>query len=505
MGATGSLLGIPHMPKLKMVQKRPFEDGESYEIASKHPKQMEHISHLPASPEIVPSEFGKYHTSGKVVISEYEAGNNLTDEVLHEYALPVHASIPADYYKPDRSIRALLQEEIYTALLDHPSRKPVSIGPEFQADIPEWGSDGQDKPDSLQGSETVTLPSQAAGFSVTVADDPEKELSGMCVIPMPDVDSSVWDCEDIGHGRIECSCLDAGSERCVRQHVAEAREKLRRTLGHEKFVDLGFDDMGEEVVQKWSEEEDNLFHEVVFSNPASLGRNFWDNLFEVFPFRAKMEIVNYYFNVFMLQKRAGQNRIDTMDIDSDNDEWQGNDDYGNDEDGMSEEDEDSVVETIDDSGYVEGNGHDLNEYDEDDPDETGDKRGHLDLGDCAETYRKKILDECGPDPAFQFADSTAWDERENPDTQDESCTSSDTGASVQECHVRGENCKQWLGSFDCGNHEFALEPCDPREWDVGYLARTKSDVEFLPTCMIEEVFGDGACNFKGRDGKGMSK
>ncbi|KAK6920952.1 hypothetical protein RJ641_014630, partial [Dillenia turbinata] len=489
---------------LKMVQKRPFDDGESYEISSKHPKQMEPISRLPAYLEIVPSEFGKYHTSGKVVISESEAENNLTDEVLNEFALPVHASIPAEYHKPDRAIRALFQEEIYTALLDHPSRKPVSIGPEFQADIPEWDSDAEYKPDSVQGSVPVTLPSQAAGFSLAVANDAGTEFHGTCVIPMPNADSSVWDCEDIGCGRMECSCPDAGSVRCVRQHVSEAREKLRRTLGQQKFVDLGFDDMGEEVAQKWSEEEENLFHEVVFSNPASLGRNFWDNLSEVFPFRTKMEIVSYYFNVFMLQKRAGQNRIDSMDIDSDNDEWQGNDDYGNDEDGMFEEDEDSVVETLDHSGYVEGNEHDLNEYDEDDVDETGDKSGQLDVGDGGETLRKKMLDECGPDPAFQFADSTAWDERENPDTQDESCTSSDTGAPMQECQVRGENCKPWSGSFDSGNHEFALEPCDTREWDAGYLARTKSYVDFLPTCMIEEVFGDGPCNFKGRDGKGTS-
>ncbi|CAI9281484.1 unnamed protein product [Lactuca saligna] len=83
--------------------------------------------------------------------------------------------------------------------------------------------------------------------------------------------------------------------------------------------------MGESVANKWSEEDEHLFHEVVYSNPVSFGKNFWNHLSEVFPSRSNHEIVGYYFNVFMLRIRAEQNRFDPMNADSDDDEWQGSD------------------------------------------------------------------------------------------------------------------------------------------------------------------------------------
>ncbi|KAI9164973.1 hypothetical protein LWI28_005346 [Acer negundo] len=70
---------------------------------------------------------------------------------------------------------------------------------------------------------------------------------------------------------MNCDYLDEGSVRCVQQQVMEAREKLLKSFGHEKFVKLGFRDMGEEVSGKWSEAEEQVFHEVVYSNPVSSG------------------------------------------------------------------------------------------------------------------------------------------------------------------------------------------------------------------------------------------
>ena len=55
-----------------------------------------------------------------------------------------------------------------------------------------------------------------------------KKIMGTCVIPMPDSEAiAKFRFEDVGH-RIDCECLDQGSIRCIRQHVTEAREKLRQ-------------------------------------------------------------------------------------------------------------------------------------------------------------------------------------------------------------------------------------------------------------------------------------
>ncbi|KAK2655706.1 hypothetical protein Ddye_008758 [Dipteronia dyeriana] len=163
-------------------------------------------------------------------------------------------------------------------------------------------------------------------------------------------------------------CENGGSIRCVRQHIVEVREKLREYIGLGRFVELGFLDMGEVVADKWSDGEEQLFHNIVNSNSFRLGKKFLDILSIVFPSRSKMDIVSYYFNVFMLRRRAEQNRCYPVNIDSDNDEWQGSDDSGDSEIGMSDDDEDSVVESPayhDDAGYIQ-NREDFNVYENDD-------------------------------------------------------------------------------------------------------------------------------------------
>ena len=50
-----------------MVQKRPFDDEEFYEISSKHPKLLEHNNHLISFLEFVPLDdsLQKPHFPGK--------------------------------------------------------------------------------------------------------------------------------------------------------------------------------------------------------------------------------------------------------------------------------------------------------------------------------------------------------------------------------------------------------------------------------------------------------
>ncbi|KAI5061565.1 hypothetical protein GOP47_0024070 [Adiantum capillus-veneris] len=113
----------------------------------------------------------------------------------------------------------------------------------------------------------------------------------------------------------ECSCKFQDTLECVRLHIKEKREVLKSELG-EAFSMWGFDEMGEIVAEKWTHEEQCAFQELVRRNPQS----FWHDLFDHFPTKGMTDFVSYYFNVFVLRRRAIQNRINPANIDSDDDE-----------------------------------------------------------------------------------------------------------------------------------------------------------------------------------------
>ncbi|XP_057951399.1 uncharacterized protein LOC131146099 isoform X2 [Malania oleifera] len=516
---------------VKMVQKRPFNDEELYKVSSKHPRQLEHNNELVPFLEFVPSElaFQKLFfsaESGSTKIDKIEGDEKIaiaTDSIVEppasiedtETSVPgclswatsstseedarseavLHEPFSPNYFDPDRSTRTFARSEEYYSYVDQPSRRRIPIGPGHQADIPTWG---------LQGT----------------GGNDEKRFMGNCVIPMPDSEAqpTAHDTIKAVSGRTDCSCRDKGSLQCVRQHVAEAREELMKTLGQERFVELGFCNMGEKVAENWSDDEERLFHEVVFSNPASLGKSFWENLSIVFPFKAKKEIVSYYFNVFMLQRRAEQNRYDPVNIDSDNDEWQESDNSG-DELGMTEEDEDSVVESpiYHDIGYTQSWENDVREYDEDAVGEICDNNGSVVFGsfkginNIAETCLGKLSDNCSSDPTFPSLEKIPREESDYHEAQDESCTSFDTGVPAPVTEVKAEDGNHWPGSpngFSNGSvRGYVLEPCDAKVWETGsgYITCPKNEIDFLPTySVIEEVFGVGTWNCKARDGKGLS-
>ncbi|KAF8005710.1 hypothetical protein BT93_K0100 [Corymbia citriodora subsp. variegata] len=381
------------------------------------------------------------------------------------------------------------RDDMYSLLLRHPPQKQVPIGPDYQADLSPWSQE-----DTINNLSYLNE-SIAISRSVLIAgDEDDRRFAGTCIIPLPD--SEVYDNYDdkVGAGRAGCSCLDKGSIRCVRQHIIEARNLLRRELGNEEFVESGFHDMGEQVAEKWSDEEEQLFHEVVFSNPSSRGRNFWNSLSFRFPSRTRREIISYYFNVYMLQKRAEQNRCDPMNIDSDNDEWQASD----------EEDEDSIVESPEHGvGPCYRNGE-INEVDEGIAEETceGDERVTLKVGevvsDTAEACSKKWIDS----PTSHLRNKS-WDDAGD---QDDSCTSFDSlSATVPDTQLKRENRDSSFHSLNgVGGHDYVLDTCDTKFWDAGYITCPKTEFDLLPTCsMIEEVFGDGSWNHDA-DKKGFS-
>ncbi|KAG9151943.1 hypothetical protein Leryth_002210 [Lithospermum erythrorhizon] len=333
-----------------MGVKRPFDEEAIQELTFKQAKQLDgYNKSIPIRHEASEKDVPGYVEDMK---HKADYGEDLLDDkadwnLQSSAALPCVTNSSAEkeagsdgtYYLPlypdfvDLNISRRLpvqNEDAYSYLLNAAPRQLVPVGVDHQADIPEWNPNANWKESNCSDD--------------TVANDHELNVLGTSIIVMPNPNFSFTDDSNILSGRNYCTCMDKDSIRCVNQHVQEAREKLRESLGEEKFTDLGFHNMGEEVSSTWTDEEEYVFHEVVYSNPVSLGKDFWKSLSAVFPSRTNMELVSYFFNLFILRRRAVRNRSDFLDIDSDDDEWQ--------EDSRHPEvegcDDDSVVESFGD-------------------------------------------------------------------------------------------------------------------------------------------------------------
>ncbi|KAI8543240.1 hypothetical protein RHMOL_Rhmol08G0202100 [Rhododendron molle] len=466
-----------------MVQKRPFNDEESYEGSSKHHRQLDYTNQLVSFLQFVHAEDKAQppNTSGKVVVSFKEGDEK--HEITSELPLttekdraneeekgaeaPFYLLLSPERYNADRHIRRIVvhSEETHGSLLESPPHKLVPIGPDYQADIPEWGAPGaKNASESSAGFELVTLFPLGLESHLSENCDVQNKLGGICVIAMPESQLFANNDDEAGHGRTDCKCEDSDSVRCVRKHIKEARENLWTALGQERFSELGFSDMGEVVAEKWNQEEELLFREVVFSNPVSSGNNFWDHLSTVFPSRTKRDIVSYYFNVLVLQTRSVQNRYGPMNIDSDDEEWRGIVDSEDDVGGSDDEEEgDSVVES---------------------PACYGDP--------CA---RNEILD----NDSGEYDGSVPFEGFSDCEHVKLSCDEDPIDSSSR-CHLGS-----FAGRSGGDSHEYVLEHCETKLWDVGCSTWPKTEVEFLPTCsMIEEVFGLGSLEYMAGDGKGLS-
>lgn len=416
-------------------------------------------------------------------------------------------------------------DDAYSLYLDCSPRRQVPVGPNHQASIPIWrGNINEKKVDR-------TMFESEASFSRALLPDlvdhyNEERLMGTVVTPMPDSNlTSEEDCE-VGTGRMECDCPDAGSVRCVRQHVMEKRESLRKSLGDEKFVNLGFCEMGE-VSCRWSEEEEHTFHEAVYSNPASLGRNFWKHLSALFPTRTKSEIVSYYFNVFMLRKRASQNRSNLLEIDSDDDEWHENNGGGGREARDLEGDEDSAIESLVDQDDQQPH-EDLSEEESED-DESSDGGDDYDgnvghgTGDVAlengtvdhisKQFTPEFVDGCKFHPVDKISDSFQDDcvfqddscmSFECPTNMSDSCGPVDGEAALRGSETKSENSRCRHSESDASpgvvdDHLYLPETLDAKVWDTRYSTRPVKSFDLLPWNMIEDIFGEGKDDPKTRD------
>ncbi|CAI8619458.1 unnamed protein product [Vicia faba] len=173
----------------------------------------------------------------------------------------------------------------------------VSIGHRFQVEVPEWTG---------------------------VASESDSKWLGTQVWPVKDDDSKATTETDLaGRGRRgKCSCKVQGSVDCVRFHIAENRMKLKLELGY-VFYQCGFDRTGEGVSLQWTAEEEKKFKDLMMLNIPSekkaFWNNFWKNTFKNFQMKTRKDMVNYYFNVYLIQQRSYQNRVTPKDVDSDDD------------------------------------------------------------------------------------------------------------------------------------------------------------------------------------------
>ncbi|KAK1363458.1 AT-rich interactive domain-containing protein 2 [Heracleum sosnowskyi] len=524
-----------------MVQKRPLVGDDSCVVSSKHAKYDDNNNHLVSFLEFPSKDFGWIpYTSGKGYdgstnhlverdvytetcnitelpkeCTEYSSGGNsnsswasscTSEEDFRFSEAPFHRSVPLENDELDYPSRTLARSrDAYARLLELPPQKMVPIGSDYQAEVPEWCPYGAK--DSSVCSYLAETISSSYSFDSAV----DNKFCGTRVTPMPAME--FIKCDDYKIGGSICMCVDPGSITCVRHHVVEAREDLRRLLGQECFTGLGLNEMGEVVSERWSEEDEQIFEEVVMSNPSSAGKNFWDCLSAVFPSRTKMEIISYYYNVFMLRKRAKQNRSKSMNIDSDDDEWQESEDEleGCEDDTESEEDEDSVVEYAS-QGFSGWNGchagsreygtgvvkHASNQYNTDFSDLDG-------IYSLSETWQHN---DYGTYPMFSPSQRTLVDVWGDHDLNH---SLSGTGSELQASKLKAGHGKSFAANFNGasakGGHDFFPEPCDDKVWsddkvwDFGYATCRSNDVEFFSTSNVMEVFGVEDFNDKARDDK----
>ncbi|XP_030489982.2 AT-rich interactive domain-containing protein 1 [Cannabis sativa] len=180
------------------------------------------------------------------------------------------------------------------SFIDRYSPSRIPTGPAFQAEVPAWIG------------ETCESDSKWLGSKVWPLNQTEKRF--------------LVERDPIGKGRLEnCGCQVPGSTECVRFHIAEKKLRVKRELGSAYHL-WRFHNMGEDVTVFWTEAEEKKFKNIVSSNPPSLQKCFWIEICKNFPSRKRADLVSYYYNVFLLRRRAVQNRFTPSNIDSDDDD-----------------------------------------------------------------------------------------------------------------------------------------------------------------------------------------
>ncbi|XP_019188282.1 PREDICTED: AT-rich interactive domain-containing protein 1-like [Ipomoea nil] len=160
----------------------------------------------------------------------------------------------------------------------------IPVGPRFQADLPEW-----------------------IGPPNTGKEKEESKWLGTQLWPIKNDDTNEE--RMIGKGRPEfCHCGSPGSVECVRRHVGDERKKVESELGP-AFREWRFDEMGEDVSNEWTPQEQRKFESIVKRNPPlSIGKSFLQAAMAAFPSHNRRSILSYYFNVHLPRRISKETR-----------------------------------------------------------------------------------------------------------------------------------------------------------------------------------------------------
>ncbi|KAE8719804.1 putative C2H2-like zinc finger protein [Hibiscus syriacus] len=439
--------------------KRPFDKEELHELPFKHPRQFDDSDKLTQFADTITLSY----THQSPHVSDFINTNGMKNLKLMEEDTDTGAQANSPFspeyfgfHFPRRMSGPV--GDSFSLLLDRFPRKQVPLGPNHQSNIP------------LLGRHIKMYRFVQNGASDTNDINYEEIMMGTCIIPMPDSDSSANISGNICAGRTDCGCLDRGTFRCVRQHVMEARENLRKSLGHEKFA----------------------------------AGKFWKHLSVVLPSRSKREFVSYYFNVFILQRRAAQSRSSVLEIDSDDDEWHGNQQAYEVE--VSEKDEDSsAVESLaDQEGLATHEGDCLEDDDDDNGSDDDDDYSRVsDSYSGDDNYSNAAeREDCCVNLLLEGHVSKSFDESRFNAVFEQTNKVSGQAEDLDKMKTDLSNCMEAKvdGSNDLVSHVYLLDTCDVKMWDARYPTAVTKGIDLQPTCnIIEEIFGQDTRDNKTRN------
>ncbi|XP_010423631.1 PREDICTED: uncharacterized protein LOC104708712 isoform X2 [Camelina sativa] len=183
------------------------------------------------------------------------------------------------------------------------TRPVIPIGPRFQAEIPVW-----------------VAPTKKGKFYGSPGDSDTLRWLGTGVWPTYSLKKTVH-YKKVGEGRPDsCSCTNPRSISCIKRHTKEARELLKKEINR-AFDTWKFDEMGEEA-GSWTAKEEQRFDALLKKNPLSSSDGFWEFAYNAFPRKSEKDLVNYYYNVFLIKRmRFLANSSASHHIDSDDDQY----------------------------------------------------------------------------------------------------------------------------------------------------------------------------------------